>query len=170
MSSSSARESSLGVNGAAAHEKPLRPPRMSANGRDGLKSERSDSRRQDRSSPQLSNVSTSHKRTASGNARPTNRAVEERRTERTQVTTRETLVSRTRSPERRSATATGDRRRATAEESRQKAPEARHRESKTEPQPPGMVLAQAISRLSLTNHHQSAGNPRPHYCHTLPHL
>lgn len=43
-----------------------------------------------------------HKRTASGNQR-TSKNVEERRTERVQVTTRETLTSRTRSPERRTA-------------------------------------------------------------------
>lgn len=45
---------------------------------------------------------TSHKRTASG-AQRTNRGLEERRTERVQVTTRETLTTRTRSPDRRSA-------------------------------------------------------------------
>ncbi|OIW31767.1 hypothetical protein CONLIGDRAFT_572794 [Coniochaeta ligniaria NRRL 30616] len=106
---------------------------MSATARDNFKPERSDSRRQDRPSPQPSNVSTSHKRTASGNPRPTSRAVEERRTERVQVTTRETLVSRTRSPERRSATASGDRRRAPAEDQRPRAPEAKPRESKVEP-------------------------------------
>ncbi|KAI0132750.1 spindle pole body component alp4 [Xylariales sp. AK1849] len=46
--------------------------------------------------------STAHKRTASGNPRPASRSTEERRTERVTVTTREKLVSRTRSPERRS--------------------------------------------------------------------
>ncbi|KAK4193942.1 spindle pole body component alp4 [Podospora australis] len=45
-----------------------------------------------------------HKRSTSGNPRSTSRSVEERRTEKVQVTTRETLMTRTRSPERRGAT------------------------------------------------------------------
>jgi gamma-tubulin complex component 2 len=48
-------------------------------------------------------ASTSHKRSASGNPRPTSRMVDERRTEKVQVTTRETLAARTRSPVRRTA-------------------------------------------------------------------
>ncbi|KAI1351367.1 Spc98 family-domain-containing protein [Xylaria sp. FL0043] len=42
-----------------------------------------------------------HKRSASGNPRPGSRVVDERRTERLTVTTREKLITRTRSPERR---------------------------------------------------------------------
>ncbi|TRX98335.1 hypothetical protein FHL15_000980 [Xylaria flabelliformis] len=42
-----------------------------------------------------------HKRSASGNPRPASRTVEERRTERLTVTTREKLITRTKSPERR---------------------------------------------------------------------
>lgn len=70
-----------------------------------------------------SSASTSHKRSASGNPRPTSRVVDERRTEKVQVTTRETLVSRTRSPVRRSAP-----------DERARAPDAvkhRHTESRT---------------------------------------
>ncbi|KAK0751027.1 Spc98 family-domain-containing protein [Schizothecium vesticola] len=70
-----------------------------------------------------SSASTSHKRSASGNPRPTSRVVDERRTEKVQVTTRETLVSRTRSPVRRSAP-----------EERARPPDAmkhRHTESRT---------------------------------------
>jgi gamma-tubulin complex component 2 len=52
-------------------------------------------------SPQPGFTGTGHKRTASGNTRPVSRATEDRRTERVTVTTREKLVSRTRSPERR---------------------------------------------------------------------
>lgn len=60
-------------------------------------------------SPNTSFTSTAHKRTASGNPRPLSRTAtgeeRERRVERTQVTTRETLITRTRSPERRMASA-----------------------------------------------------------------
>ncbi|PMD20027.1 hypothetical protein NA56DRAFT_574311 [Hyaloscypha hepaticicola] len=69
-------------------------------GQTGSKDERLAPRRTQ--SPQPSVAGTSHKRTASG-AQRTNRGLEERRTERVQVTTRETLTTRTRSPDRRSA-------------------------------------------------------------------
>ncbi|KAE9363043.1 hypothetical protein N431DRAFT_498845 [Stipitochalara longipes BDJ] len=68
-------------------------------GQTGGRGERLDPRRTQ--SPQPSTAGTSHKRTASGSQR-TNRGVEERRTERVQITTRETLT-RTRSPERHAA-------------------------------------------------------------------
>ncbi|KAK0718227.1 Spc98 family-domain-containing protein [Lasiosphaeria miniovina] len=64
-----------------------------------------DAHRPQAASPPISSsygTSQAHKRTASGNPRQTSRSVEERRTEKVQVTTRETLVSRTRSPDRRS--------------------------------------------------------------------
>jgi gamma-tubulin complex component 2 len=61
------------------------------------RTERQDPRRPP--SPQTSAAGTTHKRTTSGSQR-TRGGVEERRTERVQVTTRETLT-RTRSPERR---------------------------------------------------------------------
>ncbi|KAK3352326.1 Spc98 family-domain-containing protein [Lasiosphaeria hispida] len=70
-------------------------------------------------------TSTSHKRSASGNPRPTSRMVDERRTEKVQVTTRETLVARTRSPVRRSAP---DERTRAPDLSKQRAPEPRPRE------------------------------------------
>ncbi|KAI2624391.1 Spc98 family-domain-containing protein [Hypoxylon sp. NC1633] len=53
-------------------------------------------------SPQAAHTNPAHKRTASGNPRPASRSTEERRTERVTVTTKEKLISRTRSPERRS--------------------------------------------------------------------
>ena len=72
-------------------------------GQTGSRGERLDPR--GTRSPQPSTAGMSHKRTASGSQR-TNRGVEERRTERVQVTTRETLTTRTRSPDRRSASST----------------------------------------------------------------
>ncbi|KAI0430167.1 Spc98 family-domain-containing protein [Xylaria sp. FL1042] len=52
-------------------------------------------------SPQAGFTNPPHKRSASGNPRPASRVVDERRTERLTVTTREKLITRTRSPERR---------------------------------------------------------------------
>jgi gamma-tubulin complex component 2 len=64
----------------------------------GIKSERPDPRQTH--SPQPSASGASHRRAPSGSQR-SKREIEERRTERIQVTTRETVTSRTRSPERR---------------------------------------------------------------------
>ena len=78
---------------------------------------------------------TTHKRSTSGhpNPRSTNSSFEERRTEKVQVTTRETFTSRTKSPQRRSATS--DRSRA-ADGPKQRAPEPR-REARQETPVPG---------------------------------
>ncbi|KAK3318371.1 Spc98 family-domain-containing protein [Apodospora peruviana] len=78
-------------------------------------------------------ASASHKRSASGNPRPASRTVDERRIEKVQVTTREMLTTRTRSPERRSATAS-DKSRAT-DVPRQRPPDTRPRESRAEAPP-----------------------------------
>ncbi|TAQ83235.1 hypothetical protein B7494_g8439 [Chlorociboria aeruginascens] len=97
MSSSHARASSqierwmTGGNGTS---KPRAPSVQQGRG-----SERQDPRRQE--SPQPSTSGAPHRRAAS-NSLGTNRGVDERRTERIQVTTKESLTSRTRSPERRS--------------------------------------------------------------------
>jgi gamma-tubulin complex component 2 len=74
-------------------------PRL-ASGSAGSKSERPDGKRSH--SPQPSADSAAHKRMPSGSQRAS-RGVEERRTERVHVTTRETLTSRVRSPERHQA-------------------------------------------------------------------
>jgi gamma-tubulin complex component 2 len=66
----------------------------------GSRSDKPDGRQSQSQSPQTSGTSSQHKRMASGSQR-TSRNVEERRTERVQVTTRETITSRTKSPERR---------------------------------------------------------------------
>lgn len=78
-----------------------------------------------------------HKRSASGNPRPASRAVEERRTEKFTVTTREKLISRTRSSDGRpkDAVQQDKERRKTKEASRPRQPEAKLRESKSEPLP-----------------------------------
>ncbi|KAH8804984.1 Spc98 family-domain-containing protein [Xylogone sp. PMI_703] len=69
-----------------------------APGQGAQKNDRQEARRTQ--SPQASSGSSFHKRDASG-PHPLNRGVEERRTERVHITTRETLTSRPRSPERR---------------------------------------------------------------------
>jgi gamma-tubulin complex component 2 len=68
----------------------------------GGKSERQDARRP--KSPQASTHSAQHKRMPSGSQRM-GRVVDERRTDRVHVTTRETVTTRTRSPDRRTANA-----------------------------------------------------------------
>ncbi|KAJ9131568.1 Spindle pole body component [Pleurostoma richardsiae] len=108
MSSASIRTSTYAdrrtTNGAAAGDKGGGArPRMSAH--DSFKSQQWDAKQQKAPSPQPGFSATSHKRTASGNPRPSSRATEERRVERHVVTTRETLVSRTRSPDRRNGQA-----------------------------------------------------------------
>jgi gamma-tubulin complex component 2 len=79
---------------------------------------------------------TTHKRSTSGhpNPRSTSSSFEERRTEKVQVTTRETFTTRTRSPQRRSATA--DKSRA-ADGTKQRAPDSRPREARQETPVPG---------------------------------
>ena len=103
--SSGIRTSAFGAdkraNGtAAAPDKATSRPRMS--GHESFKSDTRESRRHV-PSPDSGVSNPAHKRSASGNFRPSSRTVDERRTERVQVTTRETLVTRTRSPERRGA-------------------------------------------------------------------
>lgn len=105
MSSSTARpfpDGNKRANGAADRAGPQRP-RVSAN--DSFRSDRDPRYREASPQPGLqsgfSSTNTSHKRSASGNLRPSSRTVEERRTEKTHVMTRETVVSRTRSPNRR---------------------------------------------------------------------
>lgn len=88
-------------------------------------------------SPQPSATSNSHKRTASGVQR-SSRGVDERRTERVQVTTRETLTSRTRSPERRPGS-TQPQERSRAEPSRAQSVDPRPKPVKAD-MPEGMFL------------------------------
>jgi gamma-tubulin complex component 2 len=96
-SSSTARVSSRAERRTANDNGSTQPRAPSA--QTGSRGERLDPRTTQ--SPQPSASGTNHKRTASGSQR-TGRGVEERRTERVQVTTRETLTTRTRSPDRRS--------------------------------------------------------------------
>ncbi len=88
-------------------------------------------------SPQAGFTNPPHKRSASGNPRPASRMVEERRTERLTVTTREKLISRTRSPERRSKeTVQPERERWRPKEApKPRQPETKPKETKSDPLP-----------------------------------
>lgn len=99
MSSSSNNRPSSLVERRIANENAASRPRQPSGQPGGTRTER-DPRRP--LSPQTSTSGSTHRRAAS-NSQRTKGGVEERRTERVQVTTRETLTSRTRSPERRQA-------------------------------------------------------------------
>ncbi|KAI0396346.1 Spc98 family-domain-containing protein [Xylariaceae sp. FL0594] len=78
-------------------------------------------------SPLSNSTNPPHKRSASGNPRPASRIIDERRTGRLTVTTREKLITRTRSPEK-------DKWRP-KDVSKRRPSEAKSRESKAEPLP-----------------------------------
>ncbi|KAL2061840.1 hypothetical protein VTL71DRAFT_7218 [Oculimacula yallundae] len=144
-------------------------PRAPSTQQGGSRSERSDPRRQQ--SPQPSASGSSHKRTASGVQR-TSKGGEERRTERVQVTTRETISSRTRSPERRPGS-TQPHERQRPESSRTHSGDPRPKPAKTEaPSAPwapeaSLVphttapLASRISIPPLSSQAPAALQPRP---------
>ena len=94
----------------------------------GSKTDRTDLRQP--SSPQYSTAGSTHKRTVSGSQR--NKVVDERRTERVQVTTRETLTSRTKSPERRNGPPPAQERTRPREPTRTPSVDNRPRSSRTE--------------------------------------
>ncbi|KAI1658419.1 Spc98 family-domain-containing protein [Daldinia decipiens] len=86
-------------------------------------------------SPQTANINPPHKRSASGNPRPASRTAEERRTERTTVTTKEKLISRTRSPERRSRDAPPPEKRKSKEVPKPRQSDTKSRDSKPDAPP-----------------------------------
>ncbi|KAI0815773.1 Spc98 family-domain-containing protein [Xylaria sp. FL0064] len=97
-------------------------------------------------SPQAGFTNPPHKRSASGNPRPGSRIVDERRTERLTVTTREKLITRTRSPERRpKETAHPERERWKQKEvPRRRQSEAKPKETKSDPLPTWDPIATLI--------------------------
>ncbi|KAJ4149473.1 gamma tubulin complex Spc97/GCP2 subunit Alp4 [Fusarium falciforme] len=111
-------------------------PRVSARHTDSFKSERSESSKGP--SPHPGSFPGVHKRTASGNPRPTSRNVEERRYEERRVTERtyeahlERAVPRATSPDRATRRRGPSESRSASEAPRHKAPEARQRDSRAE--------------------------------------
>ncbi|KAI4867104.1 Spc98 family-domain-containing protein [Hypoxylon rubiginosum] len=86
-------------------------------------------------SPQSSFTNPAHKRTASGNPRPASRSTEERRTERVTITTKEKLISRTKSPERRSKDAPPPEKWRAKEPTKSRQPETKAKEAKPDAPP-----------------------------------
>ena len=140
MSSSSNVRPSSHAERRTANENGTARSRAPSGQHGGSRAERTDSRRPQSPQPQQSSTSGStHRRTASSSQR-TKGGVEERRTERVQVTTRETLTSRTRSPERRSAASMQQQERTRPNElGRTNSGDPRPRPGKVEP-PQGMLL------------------------------
>lgn len=117
------------ANGTSDRDGQPRPPRARA--------ERSDSR--SGTSPQSAYApytNPAHKRSASGNPRPMNRSsTEERRTERTTITTKDKLIARTRSTERRPKETAPPEKWKMKEPVKMRPPETKSREPKQEPPP-----------------------------------
>jgi gamma-tubulin complex component 2 len=135
-SSSNARVSSRAERRTATENGSTQPRAPSTQQERGSRNEKPDPRRTQSPQPPASS-STAHRRTASSTQR-TNRNVEERRIERVQVTTRETLT-RTRSPERRPGPSVHPTERPRAPEaSRAYSGDSRPRSSRAEA-PPGMA-------------------------------
>lgn len=168
--SSGTRRANGTASAAADHERLSRASRMNTAANGGgsgsgsahasfrsERSERSDARQQQRERERerererdRESGSNAHKRSASGNPRTTSRTqddrhVEERRTERTYVTQLETLVQRTRSPER------GDRRgdKGKPKEDKSRSAETKPKEAKVET-PSGEI---AVCRRDRGNAH-----------------
>lgn len=99
MSSSSTNRPSSLVERRIANENATARPRLSSAQSGGTRTERDPRRAQ---SPQTTAAGSAHRRATSSSQRVKSGS-EERRMERVQVTTRETVTSRTRSPERRPA-------------------------------------------------------------------
>ena len=142
LASMSARQSQhpdRRTNGSAAAEHPTQSRVQLQSQRPASAAERATSRSERRvPSPREPYTNPAHKRSASGNPRPASRSTEERRTERVTVTTRDKLISRTRSPDRRTSNAasSGERWRS-RDAARSRAADAEPRKSKPE-EPSGM--------------------------------
>lgn len=175
MSSGTTRPSTYAEkrsSGIAVAERASARPRMS----DSSSSFRTDASKP--SEPKISSryaESAAHKRSISGNpnARSTSRsAVEERRTEKVQVTTRETLMTRTMSPERRGAPS--DKGRA-ADGLKRRPSEPRPRDARQEtPLPQGMPAThllplRAKAMENKINPPPSHGIPRRRCCRIRRH-
>lgn len=142
MSSRLSQHAERRTNGTGS-DSSLPRPRMTSGQGSNLKGDRNDAVRGSQSPKQT--FAPSHKRTASGNTRPTSTNAEEserdrerdreRRTERVTITTRERLVSCAKSPERRVRENTPVRKRKSKESTKRPA-EAKHKEPQDESSKP----------------------------------
>ncbi|KAI5868636.1 Spc98 family-domain-containing protein [Durotheca rogersii] len=108
-------------------------PRATGHSHHGSRSSQPDPRTA--RSPPSAFINPAHKRTASGNPRPASKSFEERRTERTTITTKEKLVARAKSVERRSKDAPPPEKWKPKEPPKSRQPETKLREP-VKPEPP----------------------------------
>lgn len=155
MSSSSNNRPSSLADRRIANDNATARPRGPSGHQGGSRSER-DPRRPP--SPQASASSHAHRRATSSSQR-TKGGVDERRTERVQVTTRETLTSRTKSPERRAAPQVQQQERARPSDIRTNSGDYRSKSSKTEP-PQGMPV-KMFHRTCLVSNSLSSSSMEP---------
>ncbi|KAF5002543.1 hypothetical protein FDECE_10607 [Fusarium decemcellulare] len=146
-------------------------PRVSATHANSFKSERSESNKGP--SPRPGSFPGVHKRTASGNPRPSSRNVEERRYEERRITERtfeahlERVVPRTTSPERAHRRRGPSESRNASEAPKHKAPEPRQRDSRAETPQASLLphttapLASRISIPPLASTVPQAPQPKP---------
>ncbi|KAI1379427.1 Spc98 family-domain-containing protein [Hypoxylon crocopeplum] len=137
MSSRLSNYSERRTNGTSDNDSNPRPRAAGASSHTAYTSHTSRSSQHDQQqrttrSPRDPFINPAHKRTASGNPRPASRSTEERRTERVTVTTKEKLISRTRSPERRPRDAPPSEKRRSKEVAKPRQPETKSRDTKPE--------------------------------------
>jgi gamma-tubulin complex component 2 len=143
MSSSSSARPASHTERRGANENGTARPRAPS-GQQGVRGERPEPRRPQ--SPQHSTSGAAHRRNVSSSQK-TKGGIEERRTERVQVTTRETLTSRTRSPERRAGPSMQPQERTRpAEVSRANSGDSRAKSSKIEA-PQGRAILRHIKSI-----------------------
>ena len=136
-------------------------PRMTS-GQHSSKAEHRESRSGPSPHPSGSFTSTAHKRSASGNPRPASRS--DRRTERATITTREQLVSRAKSPERRSRDYGPSERWKTKEPSRHRATESKREIPLEAPPSRSIQVSVSYRPCSLIHVHvQKYGSLSPRY-------
>ncbi|KAI1461479.1 Spc98 family-domain-containing protein [Annulohypoxylon moriforme] len=138
MSSRVSNHSERRTNGTSDNDSNPRP-------RGGGQPSRSSQHQRSTRSPQAADINPPHKRTASGNPRPASKTVEERRTERTTITTKEKLISRTKSPERRSKDAPPPEKWKAKEAPKSRQPETKSKEPKLDA---ALAVWEPIARLA----------------------
>lgn len=146
MSSRVSNHSERRTNGTSDNDSNPRP-RGAGQSAQAAQASRSSQHQHQRStrSPQAADINPPHKRSASGNPRPASRTVEERRTERTTITTKEKLISRTKSPERRSKDAPPPEKWKAKEAPKSRQPETKAKEPKLDA---ALAVWEPVARLA----------------------
>lgn len=163
-SSSHARVSSRSERRTANDNGSTQPRAPPSNLHGGNRPERADPRRTQ--SPPASVSAAGHRRAPSGSQR-TSKNVDERRTERVQITTKETITSRARSPERRSGPQPPERTKPPPEQTRPQAGDNRPKSKADIPQGRHIMLSSLERCTDLFSQHHGA--PRSHLSRTRLH-